>query len=127
MSSGKDIGFWVAGLTCYGGAVLIVNFLLLLNFNAFNWQGNFLIGLMCAAYWVIFGLESVTGMFPVVAYLFSNEFKEPHVWLSLILCVAAVSAMVLALRFWEKLITEKPDYSEDLKKCCKTEDQELQD
>ena len=103
-SDGQDLGFWVAGMTCYGAAVLVVNALLLFNFNNFTRYGELLVLMMMTAYFLFLGIESASGLFPVVAYIYSTMFTQYTVWLSLFLSTAGVSAMVLAIRAWKVLI-----------------------
>jgi len=103
-SDGKEIGFWIAGHTVYGTCVFVANFVLLLNFNNFSIYGEILVALMIFAYFFFLGLESYSGMFPVVSHIFQTMFSMFTVWASMVLSTAAVSAGELAFRAYSKVI-----------------------
>ena len=57
-ADGQELGFWVAGHVCYGGCVMVANFVILHKFNNFTGYGEASVFLMIFAYFFFLGIES---------------------------------------------------------------------
>jgi len=111
-SDGKEIGFWIAGHTVYGGAVFVANLVILHQFNNFTGYGEALVALMCLAFFVFLGLESSlgyaigqgAGWFADVNHIARHMFSMFTIWAAFVLMCGSVSAGELCMRAWKKVI-----------------------
>lgn len=58
-SDGKDIGFWVGGMTIYGICIFVANFELAIRFHMLSWIAVVMLMLGPIAYFLFYALESM--------------------------------------------------------------------
>lgn len=85
-SDGKEIGFWVAGMTIYGVCIFVANFLLAMRFNTHS---------CCSTLTLLAGVVAYFFFYSILAVFFTNQinhlfmpnFSIGVLWLSVLFCV----------------------------------------
>lgn len=84
-NDGKEIGFWIAGMTVYGVCEFIANGVLFMKYNVHNYEGIILIILMVAAYFVFYAIFSlIPGN---IYHSFNTNMSIILVWLSFLIAL----------------------------------------
>jgi hypothetical protein len=68
---GKDIGFWVGGMTCFGCAIFLANFVLGLHSKTYEWRYIILLFLGPIAYFLFYWILNMV-MLNEIRYLLAN-------------------------------------------------------
>jgi hypothetical protein len=84
-SDGKEIGFWIAGMSVYGVCEFLANGVLFMKYNVHNMEGIIIIILMVAAYFVFY---AIFNLFPgYIFHAFTTNMSILLVWLSFFVSV----------------------------------------
>lgn len=85
-SDGKDIGFWIGGMTCFGCAIFLANFVLGLHSKTYEWKYIILLFLGPLSYFVFYYLLNMI-MLGEITKLFGNNFSIGLVFLVILLAL----------------------------------------
>lgn len=85
-NNGKDVGFWVGGMTCFGCAIFLANFVLALHSKTLGWPYLFLLFLGPLSYFVFYWLLNMI-MLGEITNLFVNNFSIGLVFYVIILAL----------------------------------------
>lgn len=85
-SDGKDVGLWVGGMTCFGCAIFLANFILGLHSKTYEWKYIFLLFLGPLSYFVFYWLLNMI-MLDEIKGLFGNNFSIGIVFWAIILAL----------------------------------------
>lgn len=94
-SDGKDVGFWVAGMTVYGVCIFTANMVLAFKHFTHYWISFVLFILCCANYFLFFFLFSFAFK-NEIGHLFDPTFRMRIVYLAFLFVVGAVYLAELA-------------------------------
>ena len=97
-TDGKDVGFWISGMTVFGSCVWMANVVILMKFNSFDAIGVFWVawGLICffIQYVMVSNLISDNDIY----HMFLPNFSITMVWVTILFCVGYAAVEGVAIR-----------------------------
>lgn len=88
-ANGKEIGMWIAGVSCYGSCVYVVNALLAMKFHIHHTAGVILIALSVISYIIFFVIISER-VKDEISHLYVPTVEMTLTWLTWLLSTAQV-------------------------------------
>jgi hypothetical protein len=82
-TTGKDIDFWLCGMTCFGVYIFVANMILATHSKTFGWLYIFLLILGPISYFLFYWIANMV-LLGEIKHLFRNNFTITVVWYAII-------------------------------------------
>lgn len=87
-TDGKDIDFWIGGMTIFGVSIFVANLVLAQHSTTFEWRYIILLFLGPIAYFLFYWI--VNKILPgEIDHLFANNFSITVIWYAIIFCMVS--------------------------------------